>query len=275
MDRLLTLIDSSTFNTRVFYNGEFCGAQDFAENGQVGQLHLIRHGPVIIHPAGQVPVRIEEPALVFYPRGMSHRLVVPAGTSASLLCASTSFLGGSRNPLARALPEFLQVPMAKMDRLAQTLRLLFDEASLEQCGRDLILDRLCDVLIVQVIRHAFQTRQLSTGMLTGFSDPKLSRALAAMHGKPQHPWLLEDLAKIAGMSRSKFADYFQQTIGIPPGEYLTQWRIGLAQSLLRKGKSVKAVSQEVGYGSQPAFSRAFTEKTGISPRAWLNLTKGV
>jgi AraC-like DNA-binding protein len=154
--------------------------------------------------------------------------------------------------------------------LRQTLDLLFDEAATQQSGQQLVLDRLCDVLLVQVIRHAFATDQLDQGTLSGFSDPGLSRALVAIHNDLAYAWNLEKLASISGMSRSKFAKHFHEVVGRTPAEYLADQRMTLAQKLLKKHKPVQTVALEVGYGSQPAFTKAFTAKLGMSPRAWLN-----
>jgi AraC-like DNA-binding protein len=56
---------------------------------------------------------------------------------------------------------------------------------------------------------------------------------------------------------------------MPPGEYLIHRRLAIAQDLLRKGLPVKTVCHRVGYTNQPAFTRMFTERAGMSPRAWL------
>jgi AraC-like DNA-binding protein len=52
-------------------------------------------------------------------------------------------------------------------------------------------------------------------------------------------------------------------------EYLTRWRIGVAQGLLRHGHPQKAVAQEVGYGRSSTFGRAFAQTTGMTPTTWL------
>ena len=90
-----------------------------------------------------------------------------------------------------------------------------------------------------------------------------------MHDSPQHPWSLEELARLAGMSRARFALHFHQTVGVTPFEYLTDWRIGIAQTMLRKGESVKLIAPAVGYESSTALTRIFKRKLGLSPTEWL------
>jgi len=269
MDKISSLVGRYSFRARVFFNGVFCDANTFAENKSAGQLHLVRSGPVIFRHAGAPALRVDESAMVFYPHGTAHTLEIPDGASASLLCAHISFEDGGANPLARALPACLHLSLAAMPTLAHTLELLFSEAAANAQGREVILDRLCDVLMIQVLRHEFETGTLSLGLLAGLADRQLAPALGAIHARPHEPWQLASLAREACMSRARFTEHFRNVVGVPPGEYLTRWRIGVAQDLLRQGMPVKVVSSQAGYTSAPAFTRAFTAMVGASPRQWL------
>jgi AraC-like DNA-binding protein len=269
MDKLSSLLGRQAFSARIFYNGHFCDANQFHENGSAGHLHLVRQGPAeFVHDDGTV-LRIEVPSLVFYPRGLSHRLQVPGGHGALLLCADIVFEGGMANPLARVLPDCLHMPLSACAGLGATLELLFAEAGRTEPGRELILDRLCDVLLVQVIRREFEQGKLSLGLLAGLADRQLSAALAAIHERAHEPWTLEALARLACMSRASFVDHFRRVMGIPPGEYLSRWRIALGGRLLRQGMPVKLASSRAGYTSPSTFTRAFTAQMGASPREWL------
>lgn len=93
-------------------------------------------------------------------------------------------------------------------------------------------------------------------------------ALVAIHESPAQAWTLEDLADVAGMSRSVFAASFREAMGTTPGQYLQGWRVGLAQQALRQGRPLKRIADDVGYGSEAALSRAFKAHTGQSPRQW-------
>ena len=100
------------------------------------------------------------------------------------------------------------------------------------------------------------------------AHPKLARALTRLHERPGQAWTLDAMAREAGMSRSAFAAEFKATLATTPAEYLLRWRVSLAQTMLRDGAPVKRVGDEMGYGSAAAFSRAFTQVVGASPRAW-------
>mgnify|MGYP003642257514 FL=1 len=105
-------------------------------------------------------------------------------------------------------------------------------------------------------------------MLAGLSHPRLRNALVAMHEEPTKTWTLEVLAERAGMSRSVFASTFRDVVGDTPGQYLQGWRIRMAQQALKRGRPIKIIAGEVGYGSEVALSRAFKAYTGMSPRQW-------
>lgn len=161
-----------------------------------------------------------------------------------------------------------------MPALASTLALLLDEAFAQRSGRQAVVDRLCEVVLVHLLRHTIENCLMQTGLFAGLADPRLAKAIQAMHDEPAHRWSLEDLAERAGMSQARFAVNFRETVGQTPLDYLTDWRIGLAQSLLRKGRPVKIVTDEVGYGSAAAPARAFTARLGLAPAAWTRRTQG-
>ena len=269
MSKLSSLLGRQAFSARIFYNGDFCDTNQFHENGSAGHLHLVRQGPVdFVHEDGKV-LRIDVPSLVLYPRGISHRLQVPAGDSAQLLCADIVFEGGITNPLVQVLPDCLHMPLSACEGLAATLDLIFAEAARACPGRELVLDRLCDVLLVQVIRSEFEQGNLSMGLLAGLADRHLSPVLTAIHERADEPWTLAMLARLAYMSRASFVDHFSKVLGMPPGEYLSRWRIVLGGRLLSQGMPVKLVSSRAGYTSSSTFTRAFPAQMGASPRAGL------
>lgn len=269
MDKLSALLERHAFHSKVFYNGDFCGSNSFEEEGTFGHLHIARRGQLVMQHEDQSYLKVEEPTIILYARGLNHRLCVPPEASTRLLCARISFEEGKRSALSKALPEYLQIPLKEMPHLGGLLEMVFCEADAKHPGQQLTLDRLCDVIIIQIIRYAHETGRLDQATLSGLSDLSLARALIKIHNDPAHPWSLQQLAEICGMSRSKFAKCFHQVLETTPANYLTERRMLLAQTLLKKNRPVKAVAVEVGYASQPAFTKAFTAKLGMSPRDWL------
>lgn len=266
-DRLAVLLERFPVSAQVFHAGPLCGINALDGGDGLGQLHLVRRGPLEVFHGGP-PVRVEQPSLLLYPRPLAHRFSTDPERGADMACANLRFEGGDQNPVAAALPEFVCMPLAALEGASPVLALLFEEAFEQRCGRQAMVDRLFEVVMIQVLRQLMERGEVRGGMLAGLAHPRLRHALVAMHESPGRDWTLEELAAVAGMSRSVFAGAFREAVGATPGQYLQGWRVGLAQQALRRGRPLKAVAAEVGYGSEAALSRAFKAHSGLSPRAW-------
>jgi AraC-like DNA-binding protein len=269
MDRLASLLQRFAVSARLFHSGPLCGVNDFTPQEGLGQLHLVRHGPLRVEHLRESPVQVVEPSLLFYPRPLWHRFHSDAETGAEMACAHIALGDPAISPLAQALPAFLCLPLRQLDGSAALLDLLFDEAFAQRCGRQVVVDHLFAVVLVKILRHLMSTRALDSGLLAGLGHPQLAQALVAMHGEPKAAWSLERLAECAGMSRSVFAREFHRVLGQPPGDYLMAWRLLLAQQALQRGENLKRIAADIGYANEAALSRAFKSRHGVSPRAWL------
>jgi AraC-like DNA-binding protein len=269
-DRLQALLRHFSISARTFQAGPLCGVNALDGNGPFGQLHLVRRGDVDVRHGKALAASIREPSLLLYPRPMAHRFITDAERGADFVCANLSFEGGSANPIAAALPPFVCLPLSQLQGSDSVLGLLFAEAVAHNCGRQAMLDRLFEVVLIQVLRVLMESGQTRVGMLAGLAHPQLRKAIVAMHEQPGKEWSLEDLATASGMSRSVFANSFRDAVGTTPGSYLQGWRVGLAQKALLQGRSLKLIAQDVGYGSEAALSRAFKAASGKSPREWRN-----
>jgi AraC-like DNA-binding protein len=143
-------------------------------------------------------------------------------------------------------------------QLHPTLELLGAESRRAQPGHSIVLARLGDVLLIQLLR-AWLARDepVGQGWLGALRDPQVTAALQAIHAAPARAWTVEELAACARLSRSRFAQRFTEVTGEAPVTYLTRWRLTVAAGLLREGQPVSRVARAVGYTSEPAFSRAF------------------
>lgn len=267
-DRLGALLNHFPVRARMFHSGALCGITAFPASDEGGRIHLVRTGAMeVLHP-GRPALQVNVPSLLLYPRPMARRFVTDAQSGADLVCADLHFDGGASNPLVGALPDVTCLALSDIDGAEHVLTLLFDEAFGSNCGRHVLIDRLFEVVLVQVLRHLMEAGQINGGMLAGLSHPRLRKALVAMHDRPEQEWSLDALASISGMSRTVFANGFRNVVGCTPGAYLQGWRIRLAQQALRQGRQLKMIAIEVGYGSEAALSRAFKAHCGMTPREW-------
>ncbi|QSL94976.1 AraC family transcriptional regulator [Ectopseudomonas toyotomiensis] len=273
MDRLSALLTHFRLHATTYYSGGLCGTAEYDGQDSQGHLHLLRAGRVRIQAERLQVYEIEEPTLILFPRPAPHALIADTADHAELVCASLTFDGGIDNPLTLALPGHLHLPLSQLPNLAGNLEWLFQEAFNEECGRFAVLNRLFELMLIQLLRHLLATRSLSTGLMAGLADPRLARALTLMHDAPHQAWSVDTLAQACNMSRAGFAARFREIVGSTPADYLLGWRVSLVQKRLREGRPIALIADEVGYESPSALSRAFRRKVGKSPREWLSATQ--
>ena len=136
-------------------------------------------------------------------------------------------------------------------------------------GASVMVSRLLDLFLIQILRRWAQSAEVLPGWLAAAKDDRIARAVAAIHQNPARDWTNERLAKLSGMSKSSFVDRFGQIMGQQPGIYLRHWRLDrAAEALQHSSATIDAIAASVGYASQEAFSRAFQSRFGAPPSAW-------
>ncbi|MFA6958993.1 MAG: AraC family transcriptional regulator [Thermoanaerobaculia bacterium] len=165
--------------------------------------------------------------------------------------------------LVSLLPAVLHVRGVK--RLSVLVKLVNEEASERRSGRELVLTRLVEVLLVEALRSSLG-EDAPPGLLRGLADGRVAPALRLMHGDPARSWTMAQLATKAALSRSAFFERFTRSVGMPPMEYLLAWRMAIARDLLRRQDlGIAEVAERVGYGSASTFSTAFSRYVGQPP----------
>ena len=270
MDRLSPLLDRFDLRANVYFQGALCGLHTVCHTDTRSHLHLIQqgHGELVVPGFDKSPLCLDQAALVWLPQARAHSLAMSEDPTNKALCAAVDF-GLGNNPLLQAMPPVLVLPLASLPALAGTLDLLFAEAFAPRCGGQAAINRLCELLIIQLLRYCIEHQLVPASVIAGLSDPRLAKAITAMHDAPQAHWTLDPLAQTAGMSRARFASHFKAAVGTTPGDYLSNWRMGLARNLLRSGQGVARTAGAVGYKSVSAFVNAFGAAHGDSPAVWL------
>lgn len=190
--------------------------------------------------------------------------------------AVTRFLAGyfvfaaeNADLLANLMLPLIQVHADQVaaGRLGVLLQLLGEEAGVSRPGRALVLDRLLEITLVEVLRHNQSGMDaLRHGLLEGLRHPQICIALKLMHSDAKYPWTVSELARRSGMSRSAFAARFSETVGTPPIDYLASWRMSLAKAALASAtQPMSAIAELAGYQSVSAFSTAFSRAAGCAP----------
>lgn len=269
MDPLNNLLTHFSLQAGVFYTGNICGVHDFEHDALRGHLHLIQSGSVNLLGQGLARMVITEPTLLFLPRPDAHRLLADEQAGADVVCGTVQFGGGGHNPITDSLPDVVRVPLSHLPGTDALLGLVCEEAFNSQSGSQAVLDRLCEVLIIRLLRHCIASGLTRGGTLAGLADARLGRILTALHAEPARDWDLLAMAALAGMSRARFAVHFREVTGETPADYLASWRVMTAQRLLKQGLPLKHVAFNVGYASASALTRTFVRKLGCSPAQWV------
>lgn len=278
IDRLSALLEQYPIRAEQFHRGPLCGTAHFDAQPGRAFLHILRQGELVVRhpgvPGAPARMAIEAPSLLFYPRATPHVFDIATGASPEMSCAALTFASGDAHPIARALPPVVCLPLHEVPDLEPSLDLLFHETARERCASRLLADRLFEVVLLQLLRWILDQGIASVGLVAGLGDPRLARALTAVHEHPQTDWTLRRLATLAGMSRSAFASRFHAVLGTTPAEYVAEWRLARAGTLLRQGKRLSVVADAVGYSSHAALSRAFKHRRGLTPSQWLREGRG-
>ncbi len=260
--------------------------------------HLVTSGACWGGLLGKPPVRLEAGDVIVFPQGDAHTMSSAPGMRGNDELGIRSLAGQTRlpialsiqgggteraeiicgflgcdarpfNPLLATLPRVIHL-RGSDDRdsvLRRLVELAVGESSSPRSGSECMLSKLSELLFVEVVRrYVADLPPENTGWFAGLRDPQIGQALQKLHERPARPWSLEMLAKEVGMSRSMLAERFAHFVGVPPIQYLAQWRIQLAASLLRTTKaSLAEIADRVGYGSEAALSRAFKRWVGVAP----------
>jgi AraC-like DNA-binding protein len=264
------------------------------------EYHVITSGSCYGGLAGQTPLALSAGDILVFPQGDAHVMSSAPGMrgamnnaheqlgpgslpismdvgegeqiSVHLICGFIGCDARPFNPLLAHLPRVLHVP-ARNTRdgvIAQFVQLALSESGALTAGSQCMLARLSELMFIEVVRrHLADLPENGTGWLSGLRDPCVGQALGKLHAEPARAWTLAELAREVATSRSMLAERFAQLVGIPPMQYLAQWRIQLASTLLTSGHdSLAQIAQQVGYGSETALSRAFKREVGVAPALW-------
>lgn len=237
MDRLTTLVDRFQLSVRAAPLAE---ANLVAKAGQQGLPES-----VLFHTKGRCQAKCAE----------------------EVLFAAHVSWRGEINPLMAALPDVVEMTLAEHADTLALVRLMQQEVEGRRCGAQSVVNRLGEALIVRLLRVQIERGTTEVGLLAGMADPRLSRAIVAVHDHPDRHWTNADLAEIAGLSLSRFNEVFAQVVGETPMGYLRRWRLILARQDVERGDRVDAVARRYGYGSAESFTRAFRRAYGKPPTA--------
>jgi AraC-like DNA-binding protein len=263
-------------------------------------FHIVIDGSCLVNKPDEPPVQLDAGDAILMAQGDPHVLADEAGREPAPLVEllpmppwknAPYLVHGGSGALTRVLCGFLHCADAQLspflaslppmvhiegkDGVASTLlpvqRMLIEEAREEKPGYSCVLSRLTETFFVEALRrHMAGSDRDSSRALAALKDPVVGDALARLHDEPLRDWNVEELAREVAVSRSLLASRFAASMGCPPMQYLTRWRLLIAARRLHEGhESIAAVAASIGYESEAAFNRAFKRHLGSPPATWL------
>ncbi len=243
---------------------------------------LLEQGDIVLFPhgashilRGQRGAKVEGFDHVVEQSGFTGKGVLVYGghdipeSETQLVCGHFAFAKDANHPLLNELPTYIH--LKKGDDISNTwlditLRMLGSIAGRVQPGSDLIAAKLAEIIFAQTIRSFLASEKADKLVFKGLRDPQISRLIGVLHQDYRQNWTLESMAKIAGMSRTVFAEKFREVMGITPMQYLTLWRMQQARQLLITSETpMITVAEKSGYLSESSFSRVFKQHFGQGP----------
>ncbi len=298
-DAMSDVLSLVRMRAEVICANEYSAPWAFRFTKPIAHFHIVERGSAWITVDGAAPTRIETGDLAILPLGAGHVLSgaldaksVPidqaiarsavrkgpvfqlggGGEETHVVCGQFSFAGVLAPKLLTVLPPLMHIaaqPGRPLEWLRLTTHFLVEETRHPRPGSAILVTRLLDLMFIQAVREWGTRNPHNLGWLSELSDPLVGRALSAIHSDPTHEWTVEQLAAIAGLSRSAFAARFADVVGKTPLKYIALWRLDLAADHLRAGTlKVNEIAAAVGYGSEAALNRAFKAQFGVTPGAF-------
>lgn len=299
MDLIDEIFQTLRLQGILYFRTDFTGPWGVTvpELDAAARFHFVLSGKCFVR-VGQELVELRPGDLILIPAGKSHtlsdsdkrscpqleRVLERAGyrnqgvlrlgehdesAATRMLCGHFSFRPGASHPLLTALPSHIllsSLERAENPILDDVLRLLARCMVTAEQGADAALTRLAEIVFLETIKTGASNSDALRNILTAFKDGKVSNALKLIHTHPEESWTVERLANQVAMSRSRFAERFSVLMGIGPMAYLADWRLQKAMELLQGSRfSIQEIAGATGYNSASAFTRAFSEKFGVSP----------
>lgn len=295
MDVMSELLQTVRLSASSYFCTDFSAPWGMHEaQHKQGVFHAVLRGQAWLHCDELAePLAIAAGDIVAFPSGQAHRLgdlpespTLPganvvssvlagenpfagSGQQTTLLCGYFDYDQAVSHPMLAELPTIIHITTGEQPELAwlwQLVNSVAREWRSQEPGASIIVNRLTEVLVIQLLRVALTEQQHERRFLSALGDIQIGAALQMMHEKPSYNWTLLRLAEEVGLSRTGFNNRFRDKVGVPALTYLTGWRMELARQKLIEGTpSTLAIAEAVGYGSEAAFNKAFSKHFGIGP----------
>lgn len=289
---LSEIMEALRFRSSIFFRSQLAAPWGFALDAEAAsRFHISLNGSFFVGgDKNKETIEVGEMGIVILPNGKSHwiadrpgRTLVPSsqasemcelhstsdadGATNLVICGVTRFDTRLSHPLLEGLPTQIHFPnLPRESPVWQMVELLDSMAKRSPILGTPTLNRLAEALFLQLLEEFVYHGEETVGFVAALRDRRLRRALELIHQQPNHPWTIDALAQKTDLSRATLVRRFRDSVGMPPIEYLTRWRLLKAHQLLRSSDdSIEQIAGRVGFASGQTFTRAFKRNFGVTP----------
>ena len=291
-DVLADVLETLRFRGSIFFRSELAAPWGMSlEQEAFPRFHIAMSGDCFVGASDEESVKVRQSEIIMLSAGNSHwiadqpgRKLVPSARAGEacelgsplfqggeithrLMCGLVQFEQTSSHPILDSLPDILHFPgLHATDPILATVNLIDTEMQRTKGQGGPIIDRLTEVLFLQLLNHHINENENAEGFLAALRDRRVSRALSLIHAEPQYHWSLSSLGERVGMSRATLVRHFQNAVGIAPMKYIMNWRIMKAYHLIKYTSTpLEQIADSVGFASARTLGRAFQRHYEYTP----------
>jgi AraC-like DNA-binding protein len=186
-----------------------------------------------------------------------------------LMCGLVDYDDAISHPIISALPKIFHLSdIHDEDNIWLTVKLIDAEVNRMKATKSIIIDRLTEVLFIQLLHRYVSENKHLTGFLAALREPRLAQVLQLIHKNPEEHWNLELFSDRAGMSRATLQRKFKASLGVSPMTYLGRWRVSKAFQLVKYSSlSLDSIANSTGFSDARTLRTAFARHFGFTPSA--------
>ncbi|WP_374967066.1 AraC family transcriptional regulator [Lysinibacillus sp. RS5] len=158
----------------------------------------------------------------------------------------------------------------KNSQISNWVKFVLDFVKLEKDNTrsmEIFLEHSFTQLALMLLKSAVgtHTQDINTNIYKTI-DPQIYKTILALKEDYQHSWTLDEMAKVARLSKFQFAHYFKDILGISPYSWLQIYRVVRSQEMLKKtNKTILKIAMDCGFSSVTVYNQLFKRLYGITP----------
>lgn len=292
-DILTDVLETLRFKGVIFFRSELAAPWGISFiDDQIPRFHIALSGNFFISTNNENTLKAQEMDIVMLPQGSSHwiadkpgRNLIPSNQETSqcelsnpkfqkgkitnrLMCGLIKFEPGTNHPILDSLPSILHFPECKPeDPIWITVRLIDLEMERTKNQNTPIINRLTEVLFMKLLySYINKDNEELIGFVAAMRNPRIHQTLKLIHKEPDFNWSISSLGERVGMSRATLNRHFQDTLGMAPMTYITNWRIMKAHNLIKfSNATLEQIAETVGFASSRTLNKAYHRHFGYTP----------